>query len=139
MSVDLRRLSLRYWMPAMNPFILRAELSSITIALYFNTVDQIREAKVNVDCLLARELVQVCFAEEKKSRKSSLEPSDAKSVIIYSCEANFYNPVYHHTVKHFKSVKRQLEDYLCFNLQTKVKKVDLTTMTCLSQLFFVSC
>lgn len=48
MLVDLFRLSLRYWMPAMNPFILSSKLSSIIMGLYFSTVDQIGEAKVHV-------------------------------------------------------------------------------------------
>lgn len=34
MSVDLLRLSLRYWMPAMNPFTPNSRLSSIIIALF---------------------------------------------------------------------------------------------------------
>ena len=52
MAVDLLRLSLRYWMTAMNPFILSSKLSSIIIALYFSRADQIGEAKVNVPCQL---------------------------------------------------------------------------------------
>lgn len=48
MAVDLLWLSPRYWMPAMNPFILSSKLSSIIIALYFSAADQIGEAKVNV-------------------------------------------------------------------------------------------
>ena len=64
MSVDLLRLSLRYWMPAMNPFTLSSKLSSIIIALFQHSGSD--KGSWGEFCLPAGEPLWVWFTEGMK-------------------------------------------------------------------------